>query len=269
MQFRRSRKWSPHLLIVTTMLCALMTPPARADIEYFPYTYGWMTPPRGEAELEIQHTSPRAAHHWQDTISVEYGVTDRYMIEPYIVINRSGGFGDPPSSNAVDADGDTGSSDGPAVWDPIHNGAAYRYGGFKLEQRYRFGSYSFNKIMAAGYLEYEDLRDEKPKLESKLILEYDTPSRVRLAFNLINSSPLREGKPQWGYSLGGAYVPDFRSKYWLGAEAFGNWSSAQHWAGPMAGLFLNDTTRLTGTYGKQTSGHSGDQFRVMLSHEFN
>lgn len=243
---------------------------AQADIEYFPYTYGWMTPPKGEAELEIRHTSPVKAHHWQDEFALEYGVTDRYVIEPYIVVNRSGGFGDPPSGGGVDADGDEGGGgDGSAIWDPIHNGAAYRYGGFKIEQRYRFGDFAYNKILATAYLEYAQMRDESPEIESKLILEYNTPSRVKLALNLVNESHLRHEKPTWGYSFGAAYIADPGGKYWLGGEAFGNWSSTQHWAGPTAGFAVDQNTRLTGTYGKQTSGNTGDVFRVTLSHEFN
>jgi len=259
--------------LVALALAAWAAHPARADVERFAYTYGWSTSSKGEAELEVRHTQPATGHRWQDAYALEYGVTDRYMIEPYIIVNHSGGFRDVPTSGGVDADGDAvgGGGDGSEVWDPIHNGSAYRYGGFQLEQRYRFGDYGYNKLLASAYVEYENLRDANQQIESKAILQFDPKPEITTALNIIGSTPISPGGgTSWGYSFGAAYLPDFKhNRYWVGGEAFGNFTTKVHYAGPTLGFSIDQKTRLVGTYGKQIKGSGGDQFRIQINHEFN
>lgn len=250
------------------------TLPVRADIERFPFTYGWQTPPKGELELEIRHFQPANARYWQDQASLEIGVTDRLLVEPYIVYNRSGGFRDVPATQAAgdsDEGGGSGGGGGSAIFDPVLNGSAYRYGGVLLETRYRFGDYARNRLLTAAYVEYSNLRDSPQGAETKLIGQYDMGRKAIFAYNLIAETPVsRGGKTGWGYSLGATYLADKRDdRYWLGGEAFGSFSDTQSWIGPSAGYAINDKTRLIGTYGKQIQGSGGDRFQIMLSRELN
>lgn len=59
-----------------------------------------------------------------------------------------------------------------------------------------------------------------------------------------------------------------KQHFWVGAEAFGNWTGNQHWAGPSMGGFIGDKTRLVGTYGKHIHGsNNDDQFQLLLTRE--
>lgn len=265
------RSWLIGGALLAGTLCA---PPAHADIERFPFTYGWQTPPKGELELEVRHFQPANARHWQDQASLEVGVTDRLLVEPYIVYNRSGGFRDVPATQAsgdADEGGGSGGGGGSAIFDPVRTGAAYRYGGVLLESRYRFGDYARNKLLTAAYLEYSNLRDAPQGAETKLIGQYDMQGKAIFIYNLIAETPVsRGGKTGWGYSLGATYLADKRDdRYWLGGEAFGSFSDKQHWLGPSAGFAVSDNTHIVGTYGFQTQGRDGGRFQIMLSRELN
>jgi hypothetical protein len=244
---------------------------AKADVEYFPYTYGWFTPGKGELEFGIKHTEPTSAARWQDSYEIEYGVTDRYAIEGYVVFNKSGGFRDFTTTSAGDADdggGGASSGSGSAIFDPVAVGEAYRSGGFQIEQRYRFGDYALRKSLYAGYLEYAQLRGGPPTVTGKAIVQYDASDASTFALNLIATEPTRNGTTNWGYSFAGAYKPP-KARLWGGGEAFGSWSSNNHYLGPTVGAFLGDRVTLSATYGKQIRGGGGDQVRVMTSYEFN
>ena len=264
-----------HWLIGSALILgALGTLPARADVERFPYTYGWNTPAKGETELELRHFQPANARYWQDQASVEIGVTDRFMVEPYVVFNRSGGFRDVPATQAAgDADegGSSGGGGGSAIFDPIRNGGTYRYAGVQLETRYRFGDYHRNKLLTAAYVEYSNIRDSPQGAETKLIGQYDYKGKAIFMYNVIAETPVsRGGKTEWGYSLGGTYLADKRNdRYWLGGEAFGSFTNSQHWLGPSAGFAVGDKTHIVGTYGFQTEGSGGDKFQILVSRELN
>lgn len=257
-----------RLLGAALLASALCSLPARADLNRFAYTYPWSTPSKGEVELEFWHTQPTSSRHWTDQIELEYGVTDRYMIAPYVILNRSGGFRDVPGQGGEEEEEEEEGS-GSEIFDPIRNGASYRWGGFKVEQRYRFGDYGFRKLLPTVYLEYAEPRGEKPEIEGKLIFQYDPGAQFTFAFNLIAERSLRGGaETEWGYSLGGVYLADQkRDRYWFGGEAFGNWTEKQHWAGPTFGGYLDDQTRLVATFGKQFQGRGGDEFRLIVTHQ--
>ena len=268
------RRGMPSYLACAALAAAIgVAAPAHADVERFAYTYGWETPTKGEAELELKHTQPTTGRPLQESASLEYGITNRWMIEPYIVYNHSGGFKDvPTSSGSVDADdGGTSGGDGAAIFDPVRIGSGYRYGGYQIESRYRFGDYGYKKLLTSAYVEYEQLRHEGNALESKAIFQFDPNESSDFAFNLIATQGLRQHTAvSWGYSFGGTYLADKKNdRYWLGGEAWGNWSAKQHWIGPSVGGYLGKKTRLVGTYGWQTQGVGGDQFRLMLSQELN
>ena len=265
--------WAAGTGLFACALSALCALPASADADRFAYGYSWFTPSKGEVEAEVRHVQPTSGRTWQDSVSAEVGVTDRYMIEPYVVFNRSGGFRDIPGRGQADADGDEGGKEGTgnAVFDPILNGGAYRYGGFRVEQRYRFGNYGFKKLLTAGYLEYEDIRGSSREVEGKLIFQYDPHPQATFVANLITENPVQHGgSTGWGYTLSGAYLADPKNdRYWFGAEAFGNWSGNQHWIGPSVGGYLGSQFRLIGTYGKQYRGSGGDQLQFVLSRDMN
>ena len=252
-------------LAFTGLSLLLLSTPARADLNRFAYTYGWWTQTKGGRELEFFHTQPKSGREWHNQIELEYGVTERYLVAPYILLDRSGGFSDFPGADGGGESDEEGSG---SIFDPIRNGRAYRYKGFKVEQRYRFGDYGIKKLLPAAYLEYARVKGESPELEGKVILQFDPNYKTTISLNLIAEHYLKSGASfEYSYSSGIAYLADKNDRYWYGAEAFGNTTNHEHWAGPTVGTFIGKETRLVGTYA-HTLSHGADQFRLVATRQF-
>ncbi|HEY3329478.1 MAG TPA: hypothetical protein VGK19_05615 [Capsulimonadaceae bacterium] len=225
------------IAIIAILMTGAVVRPARADIERFAYTYEWFTPIKGELEIGVKHTQS-SSNNLQDQFEAEYGVTDRYAIEAYANYLKDGG--------------------------------PYKYNGFQIEQRYRFGDYAHKKLLTAAYFEYEKLVDEHGELEAKAIFQYDPSSKSTFALNVIVTRPVMEdAKNEIGYSFGAAYFADRYDRYWYGVEAKGDFTSNQHFVGPSVGCALDNRTHLTATFAKVIAGPKGDEFRVLLSREIN
>jgi hypothetical protein len=251
---------------LTTLLPLAFVTPAHADLNRFTYSYGWWTQSKGGREVELYHTQPRSGRQWRNQLELEYGVTDRYLVAPYLIFDRSGGFSDFPGAEGGGDD----ESGTPVIFDPIRNPRAYRYSGFKIEQRYRFGEYQYKKLLPAAYLEYAQVKGAKPEAEGKLILQYDPNPTATLALNIIHERRLQGMvKPGWGYTFGAAYLADKKNdRYWYGAEALGNWTEKRHWIGPTVGGYVSKNTRLVATYAHATSRNTPDQFRLVATRQF-
>ena len=206
-----------------------------AHDHYFAYTYDWFTPLQYERELEIQWTQ-FAGGDFRAQIEYEYGVTDRYVVSPYLLFEHG--------------DGKT------------------KFNGWKVEQRYRFGDRGFRKVLPAIYLEVEKENDEKDyELEGKLIGTY-LPSRDWvISGNLIATRKLGSGeKTDVGYSLGAAKKIGFAEH--VGFEAFGDWNTNQHYVGPSFGYGKPSSLKVVGTAGIPYAGGGPFQFRLSLEKEF-
>jgi hypothetical protein len=206
---------------------------ASADERYFTYTYDWFTPSKMEKELELGYTGFRGGGFF-GTVELEYGITDRWMVAPYLLFEKKG--------------------------------STTKFQGVRLEQRYRFGEFAFGKIMPAAYLEVQKENDEPWEIEGKLILSYMPNAAWIASANLIAEQELKSGeKGEVGYSVGVARI---FNKFTLGAEAFGNWKENEHFWGPSVGLRLADRTKIIGTAGIPISRGGTSQFRILLGKEF-
>src|SRR4028119_2195792 len=66
-------------------------PEAQAHRRDFPYTYDWMQPSKGEKELELKSRYRGRNNSFRQEIEFEYGITDRFMIAPYLEFQKQAG----------------------------------------------------------------------------------------------------------------------------------------------------------------------------------
>src|SRR5689334_16334426 len=81
---------------------------SRADQRDFPFTYSWVQAGDGEHELAYHGHYARNQSLWQHEFELEYGISSRLSIAPYVTFEQSSGQG-------------------------------LRYDSFKLETRYQLG----------------------------------------------------------------------------------------------------------------------------------
>jgi len=219
-------------LIVLSGLCAaaLITLPgnaARADRRAFPYTYGYMTLPKGGFEIEhyldakiARFDNPDTADEeddvgvdWRHQVELEYGITDRLDFGFYNVFEQK-------------EHGD------------------FKYKGVKLRSRYRFGDPGAWIVDPAVYFEFIVYRDTI-KLEEMLIVAKHI-GKLELAANI----KLEQGWPIEGEDEPFVFeiVPSVGVGYhftpWLAVgveyvgkvEIEGGEVSHAHYAGPSVSL---------------------------------
>lgn len=204
-----------------------------AHLRYFTFTYDWFTPVKGEREIELWWTQ-REGGAITSLIEFEYGITDKYVIAPYLILEREEG--------------------------------EMEMIGWKVEQRYAFGEFEFNRILPALYFEVEREEDEY-KLEAKAIGSF-VPSEGNFVFsaNLIVEKELEgDSKIEWGYAMG--IAREFASGLSLGIESFGNWENNRHYYGPVAAWKIRAGTKLLATGGLPSNGGPA-LFRVLFEYEF-
>lgn len=207
---------------------------AAADERYFSYTYDWFTPANFEKEMEFKYTGFKGGGFLGE-VEFETGVTDRWMIAPYLIFEKP-------------------------------EGGEARFQGFKLEQRFRFGDFAFGRLLPAAYLEVKKENDEPWEIEGKFIVSYMPDAAWIASANLIAEQAVKSGeRSEVGYSLG---VTRIFSRFTLGAEAFGNWKENEHFWGPSVGLRLGDRAKLIATAGIPYAGSGTPQFRVLVGKEF-
>ncbi|MDQ2986333.1 MAG: hypothetical protein M3R13_06375, partial [Armatimonadota bacterium] len=126
-----------YIFAVIALACLTLT--ASAHRRHFAYTYDWFTPHQGEKEFEVYWTDTEG-HPAQIQLELEYGITDRWMVAPYLVFDNSEGDFD--------------------------------YAGWKVETKYRLGEQAFNRILPALYLELKKGEGEDEVIEGKFITTY-------------------------------------------------------------------------------------------------
>lgn len=196
---------------------------AHADRRAYGETYEAVIAPKGELDVEIWSTYARtgeidggpAARGLREMVELEYGVTDRWDVALYNML-------DVTSGTAADRT-DTG------------------YAGFKLETRYRPSQRGEWFVDPVFYFEFQDrLRgDASQSYELKLILGKDL-GRVNLALNAAIEEE-RTTEPAWNTEVEYAYGTSYElSPAWkLGGEVFGKAEKAdtgglenRTWIGP-------------------------------------
>lgn len=181
----RNKIGAVTLVVLGAFLTSIsLAPAAWADkMEYFE-TYNYYTASKGEWELELWNDAftrgrqDTREEHSGHQISLEYGITDRWMAEIY------------------------------AEWRDNPSGRGFEYTRSKLETRYRLGNYHPNGINVALYAEYEKshvpslFNDE---LEGKIILSRDF-GPLNVAANAIIEKDLVSGSHlEFAYAGGVSY----------------------------------------------------------------
>ncbi|MBX3118224.1 MAG: hypothetical protein KF784_04105 [Fimbriimonadaceae bacterium] len=224
------RKTTIFGAIIAALFVGGLSAKSQADVRRFAFTYSWYTTPQGMKELEIWYTQTGSGGRWKGRAELEYGVTDRYTIAPYLLFER--------------ADGKT------------------EVKGWKLENRYRFGEAEIGKIMPAAYFEVTKEKGEPYELEGKLILSYHPNADVIVSANLIAERAMAKRKPvEWGYSLGAAFTAE--RNHWFGGEAFGSFTDKENWIGPTVGYDFGPS-RFVATYGVGTD-KQGNRLRLVMT----
>jgi len=176
--------------------------PARADLRNFTVTYDWFTPVRGEKEIEFWSTQFDGGVNEQ-ALEFEYGVTDRWVVAPYLLLKRE------------------------------HDGG-FHVNGWKLEQRYRLGNFARDRFLPALYFEVTKETDERVELEGKLITSYVFGNGWLWSHNFIFESKVQNGsKVEFGYAEGVRRMVTRRLS--VGVELFGNFTDTKHLVGPALG----------------------------------
>ena len=213
------------------VLTALLAGHARSDIRRFAYTYSWFTSAKGERELELTATRIDRGS-WLSENELEFGVTDRYTVAPYLVFAHDQG-------STVE--------------------------GWQVEQRLRLGDFHTNHLLPALYLEVSKVGADPYELEGRLIGSYAPKGPYFVSANLITTQGLAQHEALgWGYSIGATRI---QGRYWMGAEAMGSFSERQHWIGPSAGVELSNQSRLIGAFGLGLNGQA-PQAKVLFAVEF-
>ena len=216
------------------------SPGAQAHRRDFPFTYDWFQAARGEKEIELQSLYLAQDDTFQQQVEFEYGVTDRFMLAPYLVFERGDGEG-------------------------------WHYDAFKLESRYQLGTYQPGRILPGLYLEYEKPHDEAAEIEGKLILSRYNRDGGDLSLNLITERSLESSATsRYTYSFG--YSRPLLNRFRLrgGGEWIRNLDDGRVNAGPVLGFAPASQTFVTAGYGFPVnhSGENGGEIRLLLEYEW-
>lgn len=224
---------------------------AQAHRRDFPFTYDWRQPAKGEWEIETHSTYEGSDNSSKQELEVEYGITNRLSVAPYIVFERGAG-------------------------------ERLKYHEWKIETRYQLGKYKTGRILPGLYLEYAQERDSDgergaKEIEGKLILSRYDKSGGNLSLNLIAEKVLNAKKGEgigWEklYSFGYARPLDKgRLQARGGFEWIHNLESRQINAGPVLSFApTKDTWISMGVafpLNKRSEGN-GTQLRVLAEYEF-
>lgn len=220
------------------VLGGIVVDTARADVRDFPFTYEWRQSPKGMKEFEIKNRYTGKDNTFEQQFEVEYGVTDRFQIAPYLVFEREAG-------------------------------GKYKYHEFKLETRYQLGDYKPNKILPGLYLEYAKERGGPSELEGKLILTRYGKDGSNLSFNYIIERELENGAEfENEYSIG--YARRLSRRVRGGGELIHNLTDGTVNAGPVVAFNIGQSIFATAGYAFALNDRDGNrpQVRLNLEYEF-
>ena len=72
---------------MATIVSGIYSGNAQAHRRDFSFTYDWKQPSKGEVELESHTTYEGETDTLKQEIELEYGISDRLSVAPYIVFN--------------------------------------------------------------------------------------------------------------------------------------------------------------------------------------
>lgn len=224
----------------TALVFALVNSgPAFADVRAYTWTYGYMTPAKGEVELEWwgDFHKGRYENFVSPLAELEYGITDKWVAGLYGVFEKEG---------------------------------AERWASeVKLEQRYRLFDPGVLPVDTALYLEYaHNFKEKADELEGKIILSKDIKD-FNATLNLIAEQNFRTSETEYGYAGGVSYP--ISDKIRPGIEAFGSWEGdeSQHYVGPSVQVTLGKVWLNAGAGFGLTRDSDHFRARLIVSHELN
>jgi hypothetical protein len=225
-------------LVAASLAVFGLATPALADERYFVWGYNANTPSAGEREIELISHAKNLTGTFEHQLAFDYGLTDRWAIEPYVQFAQTGL-------------------------------SSFAASGAKFQTRYRLvDDLDFVPALTA-YAEIQQPFDltRWGYVEGKALLHKNLGD-AQVATNLVVKQSLVTGKPEFGYTLGASYpVLDWLV---LAAEAKGsNLFSGKdtHIAGPTAFLRTSGA-RLGVGWGHDLSGGTAHQIRGMSVVEF-
>jgi hypothetical protein len=205
-------------IAIASVLLSLAGGTAFADRRAYGVTYEAVTAAKGELDVEIWSTYAPEGHvvngpaseGLRETIEIEYGITDRWDIALYNMLDITSG------------ESESG------------------YAGFMIETRYRLSDRGQWAIDPVLYLEFQQLfrGDANQKYEAKLILGKDF-GPMNVSFNVaIEEERLKEASwhPEVEYALGASYA--ISPALVVGGEVFGKLEKEMdeieslNWIGP-------------------------------------
>jgi len=222
------------------IILASISQTASADVRPYTWAYGYMTPAKGERELEWWGELQRRDDGSSviiPAVEAEYGITDRWVAGLYAV----------------------GLKDGSEDW---------KLREIKLEQRYRLFDQGRLPVDTALYLEYKhDFSERVDEVEGKVIFSKDAGG-FNAVLNLSVEKALETSDPEYGYSFGISYPVSAR--FTPAVEAFGGWKGTEreHYVGPSVLVRLGKVWINAGAGIGISKGSDDFKARLVVSHEF-
>ena len=228
------------VLAITGFMFVLLTAlPSHADMRPYTWTYGYMTPAKGEVELEWwgEFRKGKEADLYKPQVELEYGLTDRWVAGLYGVFEKEG-------ANSWGTE-------------------------IKLEQRYRLFDPGVLPVDTALYLEYaHNFKEDVDELEGKVILSKDLGD-FNATLNLVAETTFDGDDPELGYTAGISYP--INNKIRPAIEAFGSWkgSEMEHFIGPSVQVSFGKVWINAGAGFGLTNESDNFRARLIVSHELN
>lgn len=233
----QNRVWRDVLravLVAAVALLGIGNREAQAHRRDFPFTYDWTQASKGEKEIELHSRYRKEDRSFEQQIEFEYGITDRFMVAPYIVYEREAG-------------------------------ERLKYHEFKFEARYQLGKFKTNTWLPGLYGEYAKEKDEDPELEGKLILSRYNKHGENVSVNLITEKQLN-GAARWEHEFSLGYARDLgKSRYGMrgGGEVI-RYDDGKINAGPVFGFGPTANTWIVAGIGFPVNSINGNKVEARL-----
>lgn len=207
---------------------------AQASSRDFPFTYDWKQSAKGEKEIEIKTTYSDG--ELETEIELEYGVSKRFMIAPYLVFGRE-------------------------------RGEKFEYKAFQLEARYQLGNYKPNRVLTGLYAEYAKPKDGPASLETRLVLSRYGKNGDDFSCNLVLERAFQGGETEKTLSLG--YVrPVGKSETKIGGEFIHNFNENQLKGGPVIAFAASKDIWMTAGYAFALNKRAENKDEIRLTAEY-
>lgn len=207
-----------------------------AHARNFAWTYEWFTTPAGTPELELWYSIHPDKDKSVEQIELEYSITDRWMVAPYLVYERYDGKKD--------------------------------IQGWKVEQRYRFGNFSRFKLLPTAYFEVKKMNGQTHKGELKLLLSYLTDDLI-YALNLVAErkfAPHSKTEKSFSFGVG----KRFGKKNTVALEFKGDIKKPAYYAGPTFAWQIDSRQRVVlGALFGLSKASEDRMARVIYEYEWN